>query len=908
MHLDTNQARRLMNALLGDGAAAGSGEADGALPAQLSLGSFGRYRLLRLIGSGGMGEVYEAEQDHPRRKVALKVIRADVLSPEAATRFEHEAKILGRLQHPGIARIYEAGRVAAHGVMMPYFAMEFVDGRPLLDYIRQNHLGLRARLDLFVRICEAVEHAHRMGVIHRDLKPANILTDASGQPRVLDFGVARVTESDVQATMFKTDLGQLVGTLAYMSPEQISQDTEGLDTRSDVYSLGVVLYEMLSGRAPYHIDALHLPEAARVIVEKAPAPLSATDRALRGDIETIVNKALAKERERRYQSVADLAADIHRFLHDEPITARPASVAYQVRRFAARHTGAFTASAVAAVAVMAGSAATGWLAWKQAALIGELRRANSSEQALAALANSRRLESEQSAATAWEVVNFVNKTIAAANPYNNAPDYTVRAFVHQVAEELGHSRLQDPATEAALRDAVARLLGAIGEYEEAVVHSERSVSLRTRAFGSGHALTMQAMATHIRTLICLGRAAEGLEMATLAMNDLNRAAGADVSIAFILKHEVVHALLVLGRLDEAETTARSLLDEMAGTQGNHREVTEDVTDTLAAILYRNGRVPPAVDLWQALVDSKRAEYGDDSLHTVGARANLVMARLSLKQYPEVEKELRILVPLIERIAGRTAPLYATSLYNLAVALFRQGRAEEAEPVAREAAEQSAAVLGADNPDTAMANSLLSDILAATGRVDDATVIAQSSLEQFQAVVGPDHQFTLTAMLKVARLRDRTGHTDEAEQLLRHRRELALNRYGGDNFATMRTCRDLGEFLLEKNRPGEARAPLAEANAAAITMSDLDTREWMQTRIAYARCLLALGEYAVAEACLFPGGPEEPPELEDINPVQRSKFWRAAAEAALGLADPQRADTYRDRATRAENDIPSVKSK
>ena len=323
--------------------------------------AIGRYRVLRLVGEGGMGSVYEAEQDHPRRIVALKVIKPGLTSPELLRRFERESQALGRLQHPGIAQIYEVGTADAGGTgPLPYFAMEFINGTPLRDYAESHRLGTRERLALIARVCDAVEHAHQRGIIHRDLKPSNILLDESGQPKILDFGVARVTDSDGHVTR-QTDLGQLVGTLAYMSPEQVLADPLELDTRSDVYALGVILYELLAARLPYRLSS-KLIEAARTIQEEDPARLSSISRVYRGDVETIVAKALEKDKARRYSSAAALAADIRRYLADEPIAARPASTAYQLHKFARRHKALVGGVTAVFIALAAGTIVSTWQA------------------------------------------------------------------------------------------------------------------------------------------------------------------------------------------------------------------------------------------------------------------------------------------------------------------------------------------------------------------------------------------------------------------------------------------------------------------------------------------------------------------------------------------------------------------
>jgi WD40 repeat protein/predicted Ser/Thr protein kinase len=294
----------------------------------------GRYRILRRIAEGGMGTVYEAEQDSPRRIVALKVVRPGLTSDAFLKRFTHEAEILGRLQHPGIAQVFEAG-LADDG--QPFFAMEFIHGLPLDEYARRHGLDLSARVALLSRVCDAVQHAHDRGVIHRDLKPANILVEESGQPKVLDFGVAHVTDADLLTGAGLTKTGQLLGTPNYMSPEQVTANPDAIDRRADVYALGMILFELLAHRLPYQLENCPLAEIARLILEEDPPRLGSINPELRGDVETIVAKALEKDRARRYPSAAELAADLRRWLAHEPILARPPSALYHLRQFARRH-------------------------------------------------------------------------------------------------------------------------------------------------------------------------------------------------------------------------------------------------------------------------------------------------------------------------------------------------------------------------------------------------------------------------------------------------------------------------------------------------------------------------------------------------------------------------------------------
>lgn len=303
----------------------------------LAIGSkVGRYVIDGVLGVGGMGAVYRATQSKPNRRVALKLIRSGVLSARTIQRFDLEAEILGRLQHPNIAQIYEAGIDVQSG--SPYFAMEYVDGQELIRYADAHELTTEQRLRLFVKLCDAIIHAHAKGIIHRDLKPGNVIVSREGEPKVLDFGIARATNEDSPQLTLQTNVGQLVGTLYYMSPEQAVGDTINLDTRSDVYALGVVLFELLTGEIPYQLKGKPLHEAVRIIIETRSRRLSEYSPSLKGDLEIIAQKALEKDKERRYQSVAELRADLQRNLESKPILARPPSVVYLASKFVRRNT------------------------------------------------------------------------------------------------------------------------------------------------------------------------------------------------------------------------------------------------------------------------------------------------------------------------------------------------------------------------------------------------------------------------------------------------------------------------------------------------------------------------------------------------------------------------------------------
>jgi tetratricopeptide (TPR) repeat protein/predicted Ser/Thr protein kinase len=680
-----------------------SPEADAgpALPPQV-----GRYRVLRLLGEGGMGAVYEAEQDSPRRPVALKVIRPGLVGPAALRRFAREAQILGLLHHPGIAAIYEAG-LAEDG--QPFFAMELVRGVPLDEYAGRHGLDDAARLGLLARVCDAVQHAHEHGVVHRDLKPSNVLVDETGQPKVLDFGVARGLDDALRATTAHTRTGQIVGTPSYMSPEQVAADPD-LDRRSDVYTLGVILYELLAGRPPYPLEGLPLAEAVRVIREREPARLGALDRRLRGDVETIVAKALEKDRERRYPSAGELAADIRRHLNNEPILARPPSALYQLGKFARRHKALVGTTAAFLGLLLGGGAVTAWQAVRLARAdrdqaVQQARRSQGVQDALAEAAALR----EQARAAAgdtgqWaEALAKARRAEALVEEGTVAPGLARRVadLVRELSEEQADRRLVARLERTRLRQADVNVAGK-GRF--AVVETLPAFREAFADYGLRHASTAPAEAAALlrRLPAAVRRPVVG------ALDDWLFLA------RFRKAPEVGWLERVLAAADPDDWRQR-LRDawgakDVPAVERLAREV--DVASqppqslgNAANILHTNGRAEAAVRL---LRRAQEAYPGDFSINDQLGKA------LATARPPQPHEAIRFL-----SVAVALRPESAGAWNNLGKAFIENGRPDEAIAACRKA-------VGLKR-DAALPYLILGGALVRKGRLDEAVMVYREAI-------------------------------------------------------------------------------------------------------------------------------------------------------------------------------------
>ncbi len=466
--------------------------------------TIGQFHIKRVIAYGGMGAVYEARQEHPRRTVAVKVMKGGIASRSALRRFEYESQLLARLRHPGIAQIYEAGTHVdprAPGEPVPYFAMEYIpNALSVTRYVHDHQFSTRQKLELFIQVCDAVHHGHQKGIIHRDLKPANILVDSNGQVKVIDFGVARSTDSDLALTTLQTNVGQLVGTLQYMSPEQCQADPHDIDIRSDVYALGIVLYELLTGELPYDISRATIFEASLVIREQQAVSLRILNKALRRDVETVVLKALEKDRDRRYRSAAEFSDDLQRYLNDEPISARPPSLVYQLRVFARRNRGFIGAVTAVFIVLLAGAIVSTTLYFS---------------------AEAARQQAVTEEAKFKQVVRLMNTMLEGVGPSTGEGRATLlREILDETTLNVATELAGQPEVEAMIRTTLGNTYGQLGEFKTAELHLQKALVLRKQLFGDEHVDVARSLGKLGWLLLRKGDHAEAaaLHNEALAMN------------------------------------------------------------------------------------------------------------------------------------------------------------------------------------------------------------------------------------------------------------------------------------------------------------------------------------------------------------------------------------------------------
>jgi tetratricopeptide (TPR) repeat protein/tRNA A-37 threonylcarbamoyl transferase component Bud32 len=805
----------------------------------------------RLIAEGGMGRVYEAAQEKPKRTVAVKVMRPGLTSPSILRRFEYEAEVLGRLRHPGIAHIYSVGVHQMGNATVPYFLMEYIaDARTLTTYANELKLPVRQRLGLFRSVCDAVAHGHQKGVIHRDLKPSNILVDASGQPKVIDFGVARATDSDMALTTMQTDMGQLIGTLQYMSPEQFKADPNDIDVRSDVYALGVILYELLVGRPPYDLKKKALHEVARIVQEDDPTPLPAFEKTLQGDVALIAGKCLQKDRSRRYSSASELAVDVSRFLAGEPIAAAPPSFWDSLHRVARRHRAA--AAAVAGIAASLVAAVIGvsvfairaerareeataardaeeeradqlkrvsdfqarMLATIDVTTAGRGLMADIRERFGAALekAGVPEAEREERAETFAGLIDRVNATDAAAAMID-------RTILAPAIKAIDAEFTNDPETDASLRQALASVYFKIGIYEAAVGLEKVALATRRQVLGEQHPDTLTSISTMGSLLLSHGKVTEAESLFREALEKRRRLLGEEHPDTLTSISTTGLALLSNGKPTEAESLFREVLDK------RRRVLGEEHPDTLASInhmgslletLHRHSEAEP---FYREALEKHRLVLGEEHPDTLAAIRHMGGLLIAKGSPSEAEPFIRETLEKSSRVLGQEHPNTLTAVHNMGVLLMSQGKFPEAESFLREALEKRRRLLGEEHPDTITSILHLGALLTAQKKLPAAELLWREALEKRRRVLGEEHRHTLASITWMGWLLASQGKPSEAELFYREAHEKLRREMGDEHPKTLALINTIGGLLEAQNKLVEAESIYAEGIAICRRASE-----------------------------------------------------------------------------------------
>jgi len=743
-------------------------------------GRIGAFAIEERLGAGTTGVVYRARQDAPERRVALKVLRSVAASPDTLRRFVNEAQVLARLDHPGIAVVYEAGAADLGHGPEPWFAMELVDGLPLVRFVRERALARDAVVRLVAAVADAVHHAHTRGVVHRDLKPANVLVRADGRPKVLDFGLARTVAGDAALDSMHTRTGDVLGTLAYMSPEQLRG--AGVDARSDVYALGVLAYEALSGALPLDVGGQALAEAARIVETRDPARLGTRDRDLAGDLETVVAKALEKEPARRYASAAEFAADLRRVLDDEPVEARPPSAWYQATKFARRNRGFVTGIASVFGVLVAGVVVSTSLYFdkehQRLTAVTARNAANAAEnrEREARVAAERASEREQAARQEAEraaelervVFDRLLTLITVANPWSLGGDVLLADAIELAAQDARTAFPDQPLLRAEFLGAFARAYRSLGNHQEARSFANealalatangadplRELELRLLAAGArascGESDAVEALrevyhaaetldappVTRIRSacelaeqLVYSGTREEGLAVSTRAVELAALLGPQDFELSYRAWKVHGDILVVLGRFD----AAREALDRALQVARDHELEFQELVclNSVANCQMQSGRTREARDTLAGVLERMRALGAEEHPFYLTQLANFGMVESRLGNYAAASARLREVIDIAHRTQPAPSRNEAIALSNLVENERRRGEFEEAARLADRCRPLLVAALGEENSIVWTGDITFGKAYLEAGRFDDAVAHLARGLERLQ---------------------------------------------------------------------------------------------------------------------------------------------------------------------------------
>lgn len=779
------------------------------------------YSLIRELHRGGQGVVYEAVHTATGARSAIKVLRDGLLVGHHDTaRFDREIRILGELDDPGIVRVLGSGR--HEGTF--YYVMELVDGVPLDTYAEGR--PPRDRAGLMARVCEAVNAAHLKGIIHRDLKPANIIVDGEGRARVLDFGLARLSEDRPERTV-ATKTGQFVGSMPWASPEQASGDPARVDVRTDVYALGVMLYQVLTGRFPYAVDG-GLRDVLDNILRAEPARPRSLDRSIPTDLEAIAMKALAKERERRYQSAGAMAEDLRRFLDGWPITARPPSAIYQLSRLARRHRGVVVAGAAVLAALAAGAAGTGL------ALVRALDAEQESKQKQ--LAAEREAEAAQAAnAYLEDLFQMVAPSIALGRD-----TAVMRQMLDEARVEIGKRYATRPDLQARLRAGVAHAYFAIGALDEAEQESREAVRLAGAADDRSDDL---AQAQQVLGMTLLERTesveAEPVLRSCLEIRLARSVPEPERIVTARLNHSI--ALSDLKRWDEAEHQARVAVDLARTVEPDPERLVSSALSTLGAILYDRGRCAEALGPVDEAIAIRERLSATNHPSLVSLYSNRSHILGCLNRDAEGEAAAVRALDLSRRLLPPTHPQLLDAIMRLATCMQDRGAFAESEPLAREAAEKSEAKYGSRHRSLGESLYLLGRARRLQGDVQQGEALYRRALGTYDAADPACPNSITDPMRGLAESLMARKEFDEAEALFRDSLERRLRQYGEHDIRSAVALEDVSLVLTKAGRLADAEPWARRALTAKTTIFPPDHPRLADSQRSFARILLALGK-------------------------------------------------------------------